>query len=198
MHVAKIVFTMSALLLSAKSLHSQNPIKGLESSGPDPSWKAKLDTFGQFVGDWTFEVTLLRQDGSKEQGSGSWHFAWVLEGRAIQDVWIANYRPSRPGDQERGYGTTLRFYDPKIDAWRVTWISPLSDNIILFTARKAGGEIVMESKNAAGGIAHWIFSDITPSSFRWRSEGSRDGGKTWIVGQEFRVRRANSGTTTER
>jgi len=170
-------------------MRAQTPLAGLESSGPEASLKGKLDLFGQFVGDWTFDVTLLREDGSKEQGSGNWHFGWVLEGRAIQDVWIANYHPSKPGDPDHGYGTTLRFYDPKIDAWRVTWISPLSNTIILFTARKIGDEIVMESKNEAGGVFHWIFSDVTPSSFHWRAEGSRDGGKTWIMTQEFSVRR---------
>lgn len=112
----------------------QTPIPGLDSTGPEETLKTRLDLFGQFVGDWTFDVTNFNLDGPKLQGSGVWYFAWVLEGRAIQYVWTAHYRPSKPGDLERGYGTTLRFYDPKIDAWRVTWISPLSDTIILFTA----------------------------------------------------------------
>jgi hypothetical protein len=100
----------------------------------------------------------------------------------------SHYHPTKPGDSARGYGTTFRFYDSKIDACRMTWISPLSNTIILFTARKIGDEIVMESTNEAGGVFHWVFSEITPSSFHWRAVGSRDGGKTWITTQEFLVR----------
>jgi hypothetical protein len=182
-----LLFWAVALTLAA----AQSPLKGLGSSGPDPALKDKLQLFGQFVGDWTFDVTLLKPDGSKQQGTGEWHFGWVLEGRAIQDVWIANYRHSKPGDVERGYGTTLRFYDSKTDTWKVTWISPLSDVVIPFTARKVGKEIVMESKDGPM-MGHWILSDITSRSFRWRAEASRDGGKTWITTQEFSVHRSGS------
>ena len=43
----------------------------------------------------------------------------------------------------------------------------------------------------------WIFSDITPQSFRWRSEGSPDGGTTWVVGQTMIARRLAGGESTE-
>lgn len=192
MRSAILVVILTICLLTPNAARAQGAIAGLESAGPDPALKAKLDLFGQFVGDWVFDVTLLRPDGSRETGSGEWHFAWVLEGRAIQDVWIAKYQPTRTGDAERGYGTTLRFYDPKTDAWRVTWISPLSDTIIFFTARKVADEIVMDAKNDAGGMFRWIFSEITPSSFHWRAVGSRDRGKTWLISQEFSVHRVDA------
>ncbi len=54
--------------------------------------------------------------------SGEWHFGWALEGRAVQDVWIVPPRGElRRGDAAanvNSYGTTLRVYDPDIDAWR--------------------------------------------------------------------------------
>lgn len=189
-----IVIVQLALLglLAVGPANAQGLIKGLDASGPDPALAGKLALFGQFIGDWTFDVAQLRPDGSKLVGTGEWHFGWVLEGRAVQDVWIAKFSNARPGERSRGYGTTLRFYDAKIGAWRVTWISPLSDAVIPFTAKKIGSEIVMESKNEAGGITRWIFYGITPSAFRWRAMGSRDGGKTWATMQEFSVRRAGS------
>ena len=45
---------------------------------------------------------------------GEVHFGWILDGTAIQDVWMGGH----VGSQEVTlFGTTIRFYDPKIDAW---------------------------------------------------------------------------------
>jgi len=38
-------------------------------------------------------------------------------------------------------------------------------------------------------LLRWIFSDIRAASFRWRSENSSDGGPTWQLTIEMRVRR---------
>ncbi|TIL41051.1 MAG: hypothetical protein E5Y87_03330, partial [Mesorhizobium sp.] len=60
-------------------------------------------------------------------GRGEVHFGWVLEGRAIQDVWIL---PARNTGAQSSlgkwsfYGTTLRVYDPGIDAWHIFWSDP--------------------------------------------------------------------------
>src|SRR5262245_47305146 len=51
---------------------------------------------------------------ARHQGHGEVHFGWVLEGRAIQDVWmIPRRRDRRPGapvmpTAGNWYGTTLR------------------------------------------------------------------------------------------
>jgi len=82
-------------LLVATTTLAQVPIGGLESNGPDPALKEKLDLFGQFVGDWEFDMVLLRPDGTRPKGDGHWHFGEVLQGRAIQDVWIARDDVSR-------------------------------------------------------------------------------------------------------
>jgi hypothetical protein len=86
------------------------------------------------------------------------------------------------------FGTTVRFYDPKIDAWRSTWLSPLKGLVQLFIGHKVNDEIVLELQN--GDIPEkWIFSEITPASFRWRAEETHDGGKTWLLTEEMHIRR---------
>src|SRR4051812_8763384 len=46
-------------------------------------------------------------------GPAEAHFAWVLEGRAVQDVWIMPRRGQRSGPRPLDtYGTTLRLWDP--------------------------------------------------------------------------------------
>ena len=86
-------------------------------------------------------------------------------------------------------GTTVRFYDPKRDAWQSVWISPMQELVQTFTGRKIGDEIVLESKTKDGYPEKWIFSEVTENSFRWHAEESHDHGKTWLLTEEMRVRR---------
>ena len=90
------------------------------------------------------------------------------------------------------YGTALRFYDPEIDAWRVVWASPANGDLLTFIARETGDEIVLEGEDPDGSPMRWIFSEITPSSFRWRRVFSSDGGATWRLHKEMSVRRVNA------
>jgi hypothetical protein len=41
----------------------------------------------------------------------------------------------------------------------------------------------------ARGTVRWSFTEITPDSFRWTGERSRDDGKTWHLQADFRARR---------
>ena len=39
------------------------------------------------------------------------------------------------------------------------------------------------------GTKRWVFADITPDSFRWRSELSHDQGQSWDLIEEMLCRR---------
>ena len=47
------------------------------------------------------------------------------------------------------YGTTLRVYDPDIDAWRIQWTDPVTQNFLQMIGRAEGGDIV-QLGHAAG------------------------------------------------
>lgn len=86
--------------------------------------------YDQLIGSWEVDVFDYKPDGTRRVSSGEWHFAWVLEGRAVQDVLIVPPRGARrlrevPGPGNR-YGTTIRVYDPSRDAWNVTWFNPVA------------------------------------------------------------------------
>ena len=166
--------------------------KALFADGPDAKLAGALALFGQFVGNWDVDVLNHLPDGTTQTIKGEWHFGWILDGRAIQDVWMVPTRAARDeGAPLAGYGTTLRFYDPKLGAWRVIWASVSYRNFIAFTARPVGDEIVMEADNARRPL-RWIFSNVTPRSFRWRAVESSDGWKTEAVQQEMTARRADA------
>ena len=155
-------------------------ITALHSAGPAPDRAAKLGLYGWLVGRWEMDAIVHGDDGTEHKGSGEIHFGWVLEGRAIQDVWIL------PGVF---YGTTLRIYDPGLDAWHILWSDPMRQFYTRQIGRARGDDIVQEGKNDAGDLVRWSFTHIKPDSFRWLGERSLDGGETWHVQAEFHARR---------
>ena len=165
-------------------------IEALHATGPIPEHDAKMMLFGQFVGSWEFDWIGYDERGKTRTARGEWHFSWVLEGRAVQDVWIAPARSLRAetGPDKGEYGTTIRFYEPASDTWRVVWVGPVYGNVRVFTAREIGEEIVIEGTNCEGKPLRWIFSQITPNDFHWRSRLERDPG-AWVTLEEMDVRR---------
>ena len=175
------------ILIAAMTIPSaiaQSTFPALLANGPDAKYRAKLQLFGQFAGSWTFEGTEYRDDGSKPRDKGEIHCQWVLEGRAIQDVFLET---SRSDHEPLLYGTTIRFYDPKTDAWTVTWINPGAAVVRRFVGRKSGSEIVMEGNAEDGTPIRWVFSDIEPCSFHW--SGERRIGTNWRVYEELDAHR---------
>jgi len=148
--------------------------------------KDKLNLFGQFVGDWDIDWRWLEPDGSEHRRAGRVHFRWVLGGRAVQDIWS-----TLDGDppRETPIGTTIRFPNAGADTWTSVWIAPDRSLLRRFVARKVGEEIVLATTKDDGNPEHWIFSEITGQSFRWRAEDSPDGGRTWKLTEEMRMRR---------
>ncbi|MBI2184287.1 MAG: hypothetical protein HYU39_04925 [Thaumarchaeota archaeon] len=176
---------------SGPSKHTWRII-GLGAEGPLSDLQEKLTLFGQFVGDWDIvESRYPRPDGTEVKRRGELHFGWILGGRAIQDVWMMQDKDTHVA---LPVGTTVRFYDPRIDAWQSIWISPVQGVVQTFVARKVGDEIVLEGKTKEGYPEKWIFSQITPNSFRWHAEETHDNGKTWMLTEEMQIQRRRTET----
>lgn len=77
--------------------------------------------------------------------------------------------------------------------WRVTWIGPMKRNVRQLVARAEGAEIMLSTTDDAGRQMRWIFSQITPDAFHWRSVRSQDAGAKWELLQEMRVSRRPKG-----
>lgn len=166
-------------------------LEALVAPGPAPEYADKLMLYGRFVGDWEFDWTGFDEDGNETLTTrGEWLFTWVLRGRAVQDVWICPARdlddvPGTPAGRE--YGTTVRFYDPKIDAWHVAWAGPGFGNLRTFVAAVRGDDIVQEGRSHEGRELQWIFAEIERDSFSWRSQELVDG--RWRLREQMAVRR---------
>ncbi len=156
-------------------------IDALHTDRPAPDRADKMGLYGWLIGSWRMDAIIHADDGSEHRGSGEIHFGWVLQGRAIQDVWIL------PGVF---YGTTLRVYDPGLDAWHILWNDPLKQYYTRQIGRARGRDIVQEGRLETGALLRWSFTEIAPDSFRWRGERSLDEGASWQLQAEFFARRA--------
>src|SRR5215469_9083188 len=58
----------------------------LFSNGPAADRADKMGLYGWLIGDWTIDVVMHAPDGGTHERRSEIGVAWVLEGRAIQDV----------------------------------------------------------------------------------------------------------------
>jgi hypothetical protein len=185
-------YPIASVLVSA-SLCASN-LESLHAPGPTADYPEKMALYGRLVGSWELENADYMPDGTTQKGRGEWHFGWVLDGRAIQDVYIVPKRSERRPDATSGvrprYGSTMRFYDPRIDAWRIVWMNPVNGAVLQLTGRASGADIVQTGTDATdGSMVRWSFVDVTADSFRWVGETSNDRGKSWRKEQEMWARR---------
>jgi hypothetical protein len=167
-------------------LHAQEPTADLA---------AQLGLYSFLIGSWITEIVTY-DSGKTHEGTGEIHAGWVLEGRAIQDVWMIPRRglrtqttPSLP-IAGNWYGTTLRAFDPAIDAWRILWTDPATNNFVRQIGRAHGSDIVQEGEHVNGTPMRWSFTEITPTSFHWVGEVSHDDGASWVLQVEVFAERA--------
>ena len=116
----------------------------------------EFDFFGSLVGEWEIEWTDRLYDATPRRVKGEWIFSWVLDGTAIQDLFIVPSRAERLINKQPDaeYGTTLRIFNPKTSAWDIFY--GCTGEAIRLTARKTG----------------------TATAFHWRKEQQNENG-TW-------------------
>lgn len=168
-------------------------LEALHAAGPSPALAAKLQLYGRFVGSWDLDIDYIPAEGPERHAKGEWHFDWALDGRAVQDVWIFPARRERAGKTAEAwwfYGSTMRVYNPVLDAWHITYFEPTRPFEMRQLGRAVGADIVqMGEVDPTGVVRRWRFVEITDRSFRWIGEASRDNGATWTLEMEMRARR---------
>jgi hypothetical protein len=170
----------------------------LHANAPNPEHAEALQLYGRFVGNWDSEIIAHGPDGSCHRALGEIHFGWILEGRAIQDVWMIPRLADRAGAPPfpiagNWYGTTIRVYDPTILAWRIYWIDPARSTFRQQIGRAKGEDIVQEGTIESGALSRWSFTRITENSFHWLGEAKPADDSDWQLMVEVLAERRKSG-----
>ena len=158
-------------------------LEALPSERRAPEISDDDDLFGYLIGSWELDAILHGVNGEVQKRKGELHACWVLEGRAIQDLFIFPRRADRgsstPTQGDR-YATTIRTFDRTLKAWRVYFINPADDRTSAqLIARRDGEDVAMEGKLLDGTSIRWRVAAITPSSFRYSAERLLDDGSSW-------------------
>ena len=166
-------------------------IRTLTSTARSPDIPAEDDIYGFLVGSWELEIVSHDDEGVTRETIGEAHAARVLDGRAIQDVFINPRRTDRGPSMAKfanWFGTTLRIYDATSRTWRVSWINPHDGVRAELVGRGEKDGIVQDGTFPDGTRIRWTFSEIRPDSFRWCGERAQPDG-SWHLQVEFRGRR---------
>jgi hypothetical protein len=166
--------------------------EALAASGPHPSLGPQAETYGRFIGSWTGEVRDFADDGTRTVGRVEIHFRWVLDGRAVQDLWISPTRAElaagkSPSNRWR-YGTTIRMFRPATSDWQVVWFNPVTGARNDLVGHLQGDQVVQLGLRDGTPI-RWTFSKITPGSFLWQGHSLEADGASWQLEAEFCVER---------
>lgn len=147
-------------------------LEALTSEGKHRALPEEFDYFGRLIGSWKIDYVDNRNSSVIK---GEWHFSWILEGMAIQDVIVL------PGFE---YGTTLRVYNPGTNAWDVAYC--FTGKIMRFEARKQGDRIVLT--NIEDERRKWVFAEIQDNYFHWQDVTVKEDG-TWHVAYDLYAER---------
>ena len=148
----------------------------LAAPGRSPEIPEENDVYGWLVGSWDLEVLhYAAVDVAPLHIQGEVHFGWVLEGRAIQDVWImprVSERNANLAKTNNMYGTTLRIWDASIQAWRIRWINPVTNHYEQQIGRRVGPRNTTTSCRSGHAWTARRRAGASPKSRRIRSTGS--------------------------
>ena len=146
----------------------QKFIEALTSESKNTALPDEFNYFGKLISSWAINYT---ESDNSLAIKGEWHFSWVLEGMAIQDVIIL------PGYE---YGTSLRIYNPNTHAWDVAY--GYTGKIIRLEAKKQDDMIMLTFVNDER--RKWVFTKIEDHCFHWENITIKEDGE-WHINAEI-------------
>src|SRR5438094_4093818 len=133
--------------------------------------------YDALIGMWEFTFQSRQPDGSfGAPFTGHWVFEKKPDGGIVEDHW----RPDNPTTPMGSSLYTYRVFDPDQKIWRLVGASSRGGGLIPGrTWAEASGRAGIEWYGDV--LVRFRYFALTPNSFLWRQDQSRDGGKTWIL-----------------
>ncbi len=177
-----IALFLALILLAPLAARAADP--HLLASGLNEKAPPEAGQWDPLIGDWEVAAQVHQEDGTwRDAGKAQWHWFYILDGFAVQDVWINPNYEARIGRPLKG--TNLRTYDPEKKKWVMAWYDNVSHKMEQYEAVAEDGKIVM-TQLGEGVYNRITFFNLEPESFDWKAERSPDEGKTWR--EYFRLR----------
>jgi hypothetical protein len=142
-------------------------------------------------GDFDFEIGAWKAHVSRLDHPLTDSSTWLeYDGTSVvRKVWEGRANLGElevEGPAGRIEGLTLRLFNARARQWNITWANSREgtlDRATMFGAFKDGrGEFFgQDSLDGRAIYVRFVFSNITPTSFRFEQAFSADGGKTWQV-----------------
>ena len=161
----------------------QDFFKALTSENKNMKIPEEFNYFGKLIGSWKFNYA---DNNTSRMVKGEWHFAWILEGMAIQDVIILpsyDTRDANPHPDDE-YGTTIRVYNSDTHTWDISYC--YTGGIIRLEAIKLGDMIVLT--NIDNDKKKWVFSKMENNNFHWQNVTVKDSGE-WHINADIYAER---------
>lgn len=138
-----------------------------------------MNDFDFIIGSWNVANRRLR---TLFAGSDEWdHFPSTVTSQSIFNGAGNTEEIVFPTLGSRGF--SLRLFDVGRKEWSIYWASSTTGLLyppVVGTFTDGRGDFYGDDTHEGRPIkAHFIWSDITPTSARWEQEFSADGGHTW-------------------
>lgn len=144
----------------------------------------EYDYWKNLIGSWDLNYVEGYGTPKEKHVKGEWHFARILEGLGIEDIFICPAGPAKERSAEGEYGATIRMFNPATKSWDMVYTC--QETMDRFTGTKEGDRIVLTNLQNKGN--RWVFSDITRDSFHWQNETVMEDGTVKVWCQVFGVR----------
>ncbi len=182
----KIAIFSSALLFTI-IINAQSSV-GLISSAPK-SVPEEVAQWGKLVGNWDIVVEMIGEDGNVTQSfNAEWNWFYIMNGLAIQDVFILPKRADNIEPSDYFVGTGIRIYDEDKKKWQTSWLDTSSKRIELREAVSTDQNIVVIHNTEGGDKLRYTYYDMNAESFKWKQESANNDGR-WKVTQTVVAKR---------
>ncbi|MBS1404856.1 MAG: hypothetical protein HPZ99_07445 [Oscillospiraceae bacterium] len=147
----------------------------------------EYDWYAPLIGDWYFDYYDNLESPQPRHVIGEWIFRKILEGSIVQDLFICPSRTERiTNPQEDGeYGVALRKFN--FDEKCYNMVYSTKDYMIHVNWKKECDKLVGTVQEVPDN--QFIFSDITPDSFKWTNIQIQNNGTSKELSRIFAKRK---------
>jgi len=159
--------------------------QALLSSDKNSIIPEEYDWYAPLIGNWDFDY-YDSYHGEDRHVKGEWLFRRVLNGMAIEDLFICPSRDTRDKElQPDGeYGAAIRMFNTEKKCYDMTYVC--SKYTRFLEIQKEHSKIICTDINKP--TEKWVFSEITTNTFHWQNVTVLENG-AWKINSNVYARR---------